>query len=53
MKKNCDIFRWRNYGDIIIDYFKFDFDIISFKTPKLAKSYNFTSPTSRVRMVEG
>jgi len=53
MEKCCDVslvtaFRLRNDDDVITDFLKFDFVIISLKKHNLTKSHNFRSPKSKV-----
>jgi len=47
MEKSCD-FRLVTFSDVITDFFKFDFVIISLKIHNLTKSRNFRSPKSKV-----
>jgi len=41
---------WHHWNDIKTDFLKFNFVIINLKNNHLAKSHNFRSPTSNIKM---
>jgi len=44
-----DVFQWLNDNDVVTNFLKFDFIIISLKKQNLATSYIFRLPKSKIK----